>query len=70
VIISNATPLISFARIGELPLLRRVVGEPLVIPEAVVEELSDYGRDLPGSLDLSREGWIQPLTSQYPGSIC
>lgn len=60
-IISNATPLISFARIGELGLLHQVVGEPLVIPAAVAQELEDYERDLPGSIDLVRERWIQPI---------
>lgn len=60
-IVSNATPLISFARIGELPLLGRVVAEPLFIPVAVAEELADYEKDLPGSIDLARLPWVETL---------
>jgi len=33
-VVSNSTPLIAFARIGELDLLRRIVGH-VVIPAAV-----------------------------------
>ena len=40
-IICNATPLIAFARIGQLGLLRKVVGT-LVIPVAVAREISVY----------------------------
>lgn len=37
-IICNATPLIAFARIGQLALLQKVVGT-LVIPNAVAREI-------------------------------
>jgi|GEM_PF-3162739 len=37
-IICNATPLIAFARIGQLALLQKVVGT-LVIPYAVAREI-------------------------------
>jgi hypothetical protein len=57
VIISNATPLIAFSRIDQLPLLRRLVAEPLVIPVAVAEEISDYRPDHP--IDFRRESWIK-----------
>lgn len=60
-IVSNATPLISFARIGELDLLRRVVGEPLTIPDAVAKEIETYQRDRQARIDLAREDWIRPL---------
>jgi len=59
VIISNATPLIAFSRIGRLDLLRKVVAEPLVIPAAVASEISDYERDKSGRIDLTHETWIQ-----------
>ncbi len=58
-IISNATPLIAFSRIGRLDLLRETVAEPLVIPEAVAGEISDYERGEAGSIDLANEAWIQ-----------
>lgn len=58
-IISNATPLIAFSRIGRLDLLRETVAEPLVIPAVVASEISDYERGEPGSLDLAHETWIR-----------
>jgi predicted nucleic acid-binding protein len=39
VIISNATPLIAFAKIGQLALLQKIVTN-LVIPKAVADEIS------------------------------
>jgi predicted nucleic acid-binding protein len=63
-IISNATPLIAFARIGQLPLMQKVVGQ-LVIPAAVAEEISAYRGSGAGQIDLSQETWIrvEPLAS-------
>jgi predicted nucleic acid-binding protein len=63
-IISNATPLISFARINQLPLLQKVVGT-LVIPTGVAQEIAMYQSNLLGSINLSQEPWIQtrPLAS-------
>lgn len=41
-IVADTGPIIAYARIGRLDLLRQVVGE-LVIPEAVYEELMSQG---------------------------
>lgn len=41
-IVSDAGPILSFARAGRLEILRQVVGE-LIIPQAVVEELAVLG---------------------------
>lgn len=57
-IISNATPLIAFARIGQLPLMQKIVGN-LIIPEAVAEEISAYTSASSGSIILANELWIQ-----------
>jgi len=57
-IISNATPLIAFARIDQLSLLQKVVGE-LVIPLAVAQEITAYQPSQRGSLDLDKLPWIQ-----------
>ena len=64
-IISNATPLIAFARIGQLELLRKVV-ENLIVPQAVAYEISEYTQTKGGVIDLSQEQWItiQSLQSQ------
>ena len=65
-IISNATPLVAFSRIGRLDLLRETLAEPLVIPAAVASEVLDYQSDEPGGIDLERETWIrtQPVEDQ------
>lgn len=57
-IISNATPLIAFARIGQLSLLKRVVRQ-LIIPQAVAEEVANYASKTAGQIDLFQESWIQ-----------
>jgi uncharacterized protein len=62
-IISNATPLITFARIGQMPLLKQVMGD-LIIPTAVADEISVYGQSKPGAIDLNQEPWIQTQSLQ------
>jgi uncharacterized protein len=62
-IISNATPLITFARIGQMPLLKQVMGD-LIIPTAVADEISVYGQSKPGAIDLNQETWIQTQSLQ------
>jgi predicted nucleic acid-binding protein len=57
VIISNSTPLIAFARIGQLVLLRNVVGK-MIIPQAVADEISEYAQAKPGGINLAQEDWI------------
>ena len=57
-IICNATPLIAFARIGQLPLMNKVVGQ-VVIPEAVAEEIATYEGNMQGRINLLQESWIQ-----------
>ena len=57
-IISNATPLIAFSRINQLPLMRQIVKE-LVIPEAVSEEIAAYPSTSAGAIVLADEPWIQ-----------
>lgn len=56
--ICNATPLIAFARIGELSLLEKVVGS-LTIPAAVAAELSAHGAQGVGAVVLGDHPWIQ-----------
>jgi predicted nucleic acid-binding protein len=67
-IISNATPLIAFARIDRLALLRKVVGT-LVIPNAVAKEISDYTASHHGLIDLAREPWISVQTVQSEAQV-
>jgi hypothetical protein len=69
-IISNATPLIAFAKIGQLSLLQKIVNN-LVIPEAVANEISAYPQGQPGFIDLQQETWIgvQSITSEQQVSL-
>lgn len=53
-IISNTTPLINFAEIGRVDVLRALFG-PLIIPPAVVDELS-------------RKAGLFPQAAQVPSS--
>ena len=59
-IVSNATPLIAFARIGQLGLLQEIV-KSIVIPKAVALEISTYDQDKTGSIDLLREQQVSLL---------
>jgi hypothetical protein len=56
-IISNATPLITFARIGRLDLLQEIVKQ-VVVPVAVEQEISGYRKTQFGTIDLKKETWI------------
>jgi predicted nucleic acid-binding protein len=57
-IISNSTPLIAFARINQISLLRKVTNK-LVIPQAVADEISEYTTNIHrGIIDLKQESWI------------
>jgi predicted nucleic acid-binding protein len=67
-IICNATPLIALARIGQLALLRKVVGT-LVIPEAVAREISVYSDIQHGVIDLAQEPWISVQTVQSEAQV-
>lgn len=62
-IISNATPLITFARIDQMSLLEKVVHQ-LVIPTAVADEISVYTAGHPGAINLAQHPWIQPQSLQ------
>lgn len=56
--VADSGPIIAFARIGRLNLLRQVAGE-LVIPHAVYEELTGTGHERPGAAEVARGDWIQ-----------
>jgi predicted nucleic acid-binding protein len=56
-IVSNSTPLIAFARIGELELLRQIVRHVL-LPEGVWNELTEVG-DRPGTAEIRSASWVE-----------
>ena len=59
-IVSNSTPLIAFARIGELELLRQIVRHVLV-PEAVWQEVTEAG-NRPGAEEIRGASWVEVRT--------
>lgn len=61
-VVSNTSPILNLAIIGEIHLLREQF-EEILIPEAVLEELH-VEKDLPGSRavrDAIKAGWIQTV---------
>jgi len=62
-IICNATPLIAFARIGQLALLRKVVGT-IIIPNAVAREISDYSDIQLGVIDLAHSSFFSTNSTE------
>jgi predicted nucleic acid-binding protein len=56
-IVADTGPIIAFARLGQLDLLRQTV-ESLVIPDAVYEELVGRGHDRPGAEAVAQGEWI------------
>ena len=56
-IVSNSTPLIAFARIGELELLHRLV-QYVLVPEAVWNEVIETG-DRPGAAEIRTATWVE-----------
>jgi predicted nucleic acid-binding protein len=60
-IIADAGPIIAFARIGCLALLRQVIGE-FVVPDAVYDDLVVKGGDRPGAEEVRRGEGMQRHT--------
>jgi len=60
-IVSNATALVLFARIGRLSLLHDVLRE-LVIPQAVADELAVSGKA--GAAEVQATDWIRVVAVQ------
>ena len=57
ILVLDSSALIALARIGQLTLLREIA-EPIVIPEAVYDEVVRAGRNRPGSTEVEQAQWI------------
>lgn len=57
IVVSNASPLINLARIGQIGLLRELYGE-LWIPEAVRREVVEEGTGQAGADEVGQADWI------------
>lgn len=66
IVVSDASPLINLARIGELGLLRQLYGE-IVIPQAVWQEVVVEGAGQPGADAVGKASWIraQEVTNEH-----
>lgn len=67
-IVADAGPLIAFARLSRLSLLRQVV-EQVRIPDAAYEELAHRGRERPGATAVENEEWIQRQAIGDAGAV-
>lgn len=62
-IVSDAGPIITFARAGKLDLLKEVIGN-LQIPQAVYDEVVVKGAGKPGAHEVKSADWIQQQTCE------
>lgn len=67
-IIADTGPLIAFARIARVDLLRHVVGQ-ISIPEAVYRELVVKGKGKPGAAEFENVAWIQRRGLRDPTAL-
>lgn len=59
-VVSNASPLVNLARIGQLTLLPQLFGQVL-IPEAVWREVVEDGSGQPGADEIRIAAWIKRM---------
>jgi predicted nucleic acid-binding protein len=59
--ISDSTPLIALARIGQLELVRRVFGE-IFVSDAIHEETVEARGGAPGADEVAGARWVRRLT--------
>jgi predicted nucleic acid-binding protein len=57
IVVSDSSPLIGLASVGQLDLLQRLY-DRLVIPEAVFREVTGRGRSRPGAEAVAKADWI------------
>jgi len=57
IVVSNTSPIINLACVGQLDLLRQIHGA-ITIPEAVFTEIAVNGIGQPGAEEVSRFPWI------------
>lgn len=57
IVVSDASPLLNLAIIGQLALLPDLYSE-VIIPQAVYDEIVVMGRDMPGASDVRDAQWI------------
>ncbi len=59
IIISDTSPIINLAAVGQLDLLRQLYGH-IIIPQAIYDEIVVAGTGQPGAHEVKAAGWIGP----------
>jgi len=65
IVVSDSSPLIALARIGQLDLLAKLYRRILIPPE-VRHEVTVAGQGLPGAEQVRSAAWIQVATERLP----
>ena len=58
IVVSNTSPMTNLAAIGHLDLLRKLFGR-IVVPHAVIDELTASGVFWPGAREVSQATWFR-----------
>lgn len=58
IVVSNTSPIINLAAVGQLDLLRQLYGK-VIIPQAVYHEIAVLGTGQPGAMEVQTLGWIE-----------
>lgn len=66
IVVSNTSPITNLAAVGQLDLLRKIFGR-VIVPDAVVQELTAGGVAWPGAVELAQADWIrvEDVREQY-----
>jgi len=60
IVVSNTSPLINLAHLGQLHLLQQLYGQ-VVIPQAVYDEIVIAGAGQPGAMEVKTYDWIEVM---------
>jgi hypothetical protein len=63
IVVSDTSPIINLAAIGQLDLLRKLYGN-VIIPQAVYHEIVVLGAGEPGADDVQQSSWISVRTAK------
>lgn len=58
IVVSNTSPLVNLATVGQLDLLRQLYGK-IIIPQAVYHEIVVVGAGQPGDIEIKTFDWIE-----------
>jgi predicted nucleic acid-binding protein len=67
-VVADSSPLIALAKIEQIDLLPRLLG-PILIPEAVYNEIVVLGAGMPGSSQIARADWIEVRSVSDPFQV-